>query len=392
MWITPANHFEQNNYQTREANFTGKVLYYSLSGQLLKGYRYREGLINGTITQAAGPAGGTALTPALKTEAVKPMLRDANGCETRAITTVTYTCVSAGDIAPTCTPNYTTTYYQVCDDGSGGGSGGPQPPAPGGGGGGGGSGPTFPPAPTGPDPNDNDPTDPCKQSKYVSAKAQNTTVKAQNDEIKGHISDSNVEYGANQNISQPNVNGVPVSTPVTTNGADDSWTPTPTWNNDKGYTVGFSHNHPDDNGPSPNDVFAIFSPLYNSEIRLASQADKDFYKSNASVTTLTSNGSYIVMIKDWNKMLDLYNTLYTTQAQKNAFKADYINIGQLYFDKNPTSGLGMAGVYALLKKFGDAINVYKADASSMTYQPFQIVNNNGIETVAPNPCPTNPLE
>ncbi|WP_462267186.1 hypothetical protein [Mucilaginibacter sp.] len=386
----PANHFQINNYQTREANFSGKVLYYNLGGRLLSGYRYKDGQINGTVTQVAGPA-GTAASPALRTEALKTLLRDAGGCETRAITIMHYSCVSAGDSAPYCTPYYTTTYYQICDDGSGGGSGGGGTGGGSGGGGGGGGG-TFPPAPNPPtDPDNNDPADPCKQAKYVSAKAQNATVKDQNDHINAYTSANNAEYGTNQKLSSPDGSGTPINTQVTP-GQTSTWQPTPTWNSTDGYTVGFSHGHPGGAGPSPADVWAIFLPIFmNNDLKLAPQAQRDFYQLNASVTTLMPNGSYIVTIKDWSKITDIYNALYSNQQQENAFKAQYQTYADNFARDTQSDDIGMAGAYALMKMFPDAINVYAADTNSTVYHALALDNSSSTPAVK-NPCPTNPNE
>ena len=359
----PANHPEANSYKTRDARFSGKLLYYDLNGRLLKGYRYKDGQINGSVTPIAAPSADK------RVEAIKPMLLPGGGgCQAQPITTSQTSCVTAGNGATYCTTYYYTTYVNVCDDGGGGGTGGGGGSGGGNGGGGGGSFPPAPPLPpTGPTGSDN----PCGEKNKVRERTGNANVAKQNGELLTWAETSPYEYGTEQNLKSWPGNDYMYKTTRTTE-QTNTYTSQFTWDATNGYTVGFSHDHPLGSAPSPGDVYTMVKSLQNANLQAAGADAIAYYKANVTMTAVTTDGTYVITIKNWAAMQN-FASQYASNPQsfRDAYSAKTVQ-----FDGSTEAAfLSMFGDASAT--FGDAVNLYKAEANSNDYQP-KILNNNQV--------------
>ncbi len=229
-------------------------------------------------------------------------------------------------------------------------------------------------------------TDPCAQKADIAARAANAIIAAQNTLILSNTTSTEVEYGTDQNLTS--LTGTSYVNTGVTRGATDAWTPTFSWDSTNGYTVGFSHGHPGDTGPSPIDVYFLASQINTNAALRNNATNKQIYEAKASVTTLTSAGTYVVTINDWTAISTVLTNSYSTPAQVAAFNNNYQAIGQQYISDNGSATKGDAGVFALMQLFPGAINVYYAPTGSNTYTPLTINTAvNGNKTIGNLPCP-----
>ncbi len=239
----------------------------------------------------------------------------------------------------------------------------------------------------GDDPNDPPPPpNPCDNVPKVNNRAANSIIASQNSTILANTIASQNEWGANQNLTSL-TGSTYVNNGVSTNGASAAFNTTFSWDATNGYTVGYSHGHPGNTGPSPEDVWQSFYPPYNSVLKNQSASDIQFYKDNEQVTTETNTGSYIVTISDWNAMLNIYNASYSNATDQAAFTNNYVAYATDYLTNNPSAGPGDAGSYALMKLFPDAINVYYAAPGSTSYTPIFINQSTEFDFLSNTPCP-----
>jgi len=224
--------------------------------------------------------------------------------------------------------------------------------------------------------------DPCDQKPKVNNKASTSYISNQNNTILANTISTGQEHGANQRLnSMSNLTDFK-SQPVTS-GTTSAWTPGFTWNQTDGFTIGFSHGHPGGTGPSPADVFILVAYL-NSGMNGQQEAQRNFYKENASVTTMTQNGSYIVRITDWPAVQSIISSSFSTAPQKAMFNASYQTKAITYLTNNPSSNVGDAGTFALLNLLPNAITVFRAPVNSSSYVPLMINTSNEITV---KPCP-----
>jgi len=301
-----------NTYRKHDADFSGVVMYFTPKGVFVSSFGYYNGKLLPPLSQ--GNTSGNQAVQGLNTSALKP--DDESNCLAWFLDTYV-----DGELQSS-VYLYTTCSQNSSSGGGGGGgengSGAGTSPAPA---------PCIPPqssgtdavtghlvidAPIGsepPPPSDGGnpapvnycPTstitvtdssvNPCAQKAAISTMAANAVIKSQDSLILKETTSSGNEYGANQNLSSTSGSGY-INTPVTTNGADSLWNVTFSWNSTSGYTTGFSHGHPGDTGPSPNDVANIVYPIGYSILKNASpvgsQTAVQFYENKAAVTTMTS--------------------------------------------------------------------------------------------------------
>ncbi|WP_449435678.1 hypothetical protein [Pedobacter steynii] len=148
-----------------------------------------------------------------------------------------------------------------------------------------------------------------------------------------------------------------------------------------GYWVGASHGHPAGMGPSPADAVWLARPMTDTELTGAGSTAVNKYKAMASATVMTTTGSYVITVKDWPKLV---TALTNYDSNENAVKLDFQTKGNDYLAANPTKTPQEASVFALLKLYGDVLNVYKADAGSTTYRPLKLDSSNRVADLA---CP-----
>lgn len=297
-----------------------------------------------------------------------------NGWETYCVTTDYYSYTDFR--SPTYEGSYTDCYTVYIDeplqslmpadyDYSGGGGGG-------GGGGGNDKLTTRQPAP-------------CIEKDKLSAAAANPTVSSHDNQILSNTKASAQtptpqEYGTERNLTSVPGNTY-MNTQVRTDGSANSFRPTFSWNGISGYTIGASHGHPGNSAPSPADALWAYSNINRPE--LINSNGLEFYKNNVNVTIVTDYGNFVVTIKDWSALGKHYNTYYYDANSELAGIATFAQLAQSYNYNNPGALNPDKTAYALMKMYGDAINLYKAYPGSTTFQPLQLNSQDQITTM---PC------
>jgi len=155
------------------------------------------------------------------------------------------------------------------------------------------------------------------------------------------------------------------------------------------YTIGFGHDHPAGDVPSPNDVWQLFYPPYNvSSLRNAGSAAIQFYENNAAVAATTPNGNFIVTITDWSSMQTYYYNNYSNSTQQNTFNTNFVTYGQDYLNNNPSASAGEASAYALMKTFPGMINIFESIGhDSNTYYPLTNSTTGNLPKISVVQCP-----
>ncbi|RYU91096.1 hypothetical protein EWM62_03925 [Mucilaginibacter terrigena] len=169
------------------------------------------------------------------------------------------------------------------------------------------------------------------------------------------------EFGSDlklANLTSPNT----YKTTGITAGINGYWESDFTWNSTAGYTIGTMHRH-QAAGPSPDDVFGLIDDRTTLSRIGASAADKKFYENNSYTAVILNNTTYIIKINLWGTVqgmfIDFNNDRggYATafQARASGYKDTY-NVDEL-----------TATTKILKDLFGDAIDLYKAPASSTAF-------------------------
>jgi hypothetical protein len=353
---------EKNSYRHREADFTGRVLYFTPKGDFVNGWYLCKGKVitNLNLTKATGQTNNNRLQISYISEAPAT-----NGC-------IEYYADYWDDNGNLL---FTIDLGLFCSGGSTGGNGGGVIPRDGDGGGGGGTGGDGMPAPNphnsgggGDGSSVAPPVDPCAQRFTVSAMA--VAMAAKNATI---VSSSTTnEYGTD--IKLTSVTGSAyVNTTVTTNNSPFTWNDNFTWNSTDGYSLGNSHGHPGGTPPDPDDIFKLVYNLINSpDLKNAGTTAVQFYQSHAVIMIPGSNGNYAVTISDWAGLAALYNNFITNRT---AFDNNYLTLA---------NGSGSLE-YALMSVFGSSINLYKSAAGSTNFEPLMLDTTNQVSVV--KPCP-----
>jgi hypothetical protein len=361
-----------NTYKSRDKDFSGRLLYYTPTGEFLAGWRYEKGIITKSLS----------VTPEslsqIKTQS-KQQVNLSLVCYSYPVTAVTVTCVTNSSQTSTdCTYTYTTSNVTECYDTGGGGSGD---------GGSGGGGGTFPPPPPPPDcppltvesvngkqinllPGDGGggtspcavpapQEDPCakmKRRKQEFADANNQTKNAD-----ALAKPGTNEWGSDIKLNSPSLSSNYKSTSIS-EGGSDYWQPNFTWNDVDGYAIGSVHRH-QAAGPSPDDVFKLVSNLSNSDFISASASSKSFYLNNAYSTIVSGTATYVVTVSNWGILGQMYDQ----------FKADENNVDET---------TATAKIFADL--FSGSADLYKATAGSTDFAIAGVDSNGNLIFV---PCP-----
>lgn len=184
------------------------------------------------------------------------------------------------------------------------------------------------------------------------------------------------EYGAEQNLvslTSPDFK----NTTVRTDNNSNSFAPAFKWDSTDGYTIGVTHAHPAGGAPSPADVFWMLEQVagYNGPLYNASAADKKFFKDNSSITVVAENVSFVVTVRDWTALEQLY-------YDGTATPENYQNAVWGYLATHPFESQADATAYTLLNLFGDTINLYHAGYGSTYFMPINATSG----TVSNTPC------
>ena len=241
-------------------------------------------------------------------------------------------------------------------------------------GGGGGTPPTPTPCPpTTPVTIPDNSGDPCALKAKINATAVNPVIKAQNDALDGDLKTTTVEQGYAQNLTSLSGNTyktTPVISAPSTN--SDAINTTFDWDSTNGYTIGFTHDHPNGSGPSPADIFSLLVNSQSQKLTAAGAAAITFYKNNATITIVTKTNNYVATINNWNTLQTLYNK----------YIADPATFNDNVLAKNKQFGSYES---AILDTFGDAITLF-SDGGTATYYPLSY--NSTTHAVPEIPCPT----
>ena len=187
-----------------------------------------------------------------------------------------------------------------------------------------------------------------------------------------------LEYGTEEVLdSWPNGNYI--NKPVRT---DPTPSPTEfhndfTWNSTDGFTISLDHEHPDISAPSPADVFLIAYYLKDTELQNAGTSAVDFYKQNISIKVVVANATYIVTVNNWQTLTSMADAYYASQQGHDDAITAYQNATTQHADYD-------AGFLAY---FGDAVNLYKADAGSTNFVPLKLLDSRNSSLATSINCP-----
>jgi len=233
-------------------------------------------------------------------------------------------------------------------------------------------------------PNVPTPEDPCQEKSTVSAKASNLVLNTQKTQILSHTNGN--EWGAKQNISSTSGAFNYMTTNIETSNSPDMVELGMNWNSSQGYTIGWAHLHPTGNGPSPQDLFELFTKKDNTQLVASGPQQVDFFKQNASMTIITTVGTYILNIQDWSAMQTKYNAYNNNQS---AYITNYLSLVTTIKDEYQISEQE-ASIRAFTSTFPQEIRVYKAAAGSNDFQPLEVgLDAQGKILVRVKNCPPN---
>jgi hypothetical protein len=210
----------------------------------------------------------------------------------------------------------------------------------------------------------------CDGVRRANELANNAAIRAAIAEIKNR----NVEWGVALSLSDPNVpNSINTGTPYTDN-KTNSISLKPTWSAQEGYIIGFIHNHPSGNAPSPSDLF-------NAAINIKNMVDKGLIP-ESQLTNYLTNFSSIIVSGDYVYTVTIKNALLFSlmagefnKVQETANK-QYIDALTSYFIDNgigepaTTSEKQLGGESILIKMYDKMFNLSK--------QKITDTNNNKI--------------
>ncbi|WP_257669168.1 hypothetical protein [Parapedobacter tibetensis] len=163
-------------------------------------------------------------------------------------------------------------------------------------------------------------------------------------------------------------------------GGTSVWAPSFTWNPSNGYSIGHMHNHPQGSAPNPTDAMAGIDLAFMQSLHTTSEIN--FYTKNFSSVIVTSSYIYTITIKNAAQYkIDQANFYANSTSAENT----WVTHGQSYLNSNASASVQEAGEYALLKMYGNSINLTRQSVNS---------NNNNIElrlntsnkVVSFNPC------
>ncbi|HVW96136.1 MAG TPA: hypothetical protein VHA56_09230 [Mucilaginibacter sp.] len=386
----------RNSYRKHEPDFSGYLMYFTPKGDYLAGYRYKGGKL--VVRSGSDSPTNEKKTQNVKTNGLIPdkMVQECTDWYI-AYYDSEGVLIYAVYIGTTCD-----TYDDGQPDDSPGGGDPPPPPKcppvessvnnhllinfipppddPGDGG--------YVPPPTDdpckPDPPKPDttktdtvpPNDPCAQKSKINTTSQNATIKTQNTILANYANTSSLEHGYAQNLKSMTGSTYFDSPLITANAATpDILNTTFSWDSTNGFTIGFSHDHPNGTAPSPQDIFSMVINSQSQKLTSAGTTAVSFYKSNASVTVVTSDNNYVVTVRNWTALQTLYNEYLQNKAA---------------FDKEITDNTALFSSYeaALLSKFGNSINLYSdySSSQSKTFYPLTITTGTDHD-ISEVPCP-----
>lgn len=222
------------------------------------------------------------------------------------------------------------------------------------------------------DPSPGNPNGPCGKLGEVTGNLNNPTILSLNNDIRT-LSHTN-EYGVEYNWTSLGGNAPFMNLPVRTDGQPSDFGTIPSWNGTDGFTIGAAHGHPGGSAPSPNDGLWIYNTSINPNISSAPANELQGFKDHAFFVTNTANSTYVITIRDWGNYIEKANNGTISVANYQYYADDYDLItGSQATDQE-------RGEYALLKLFGDSINLYVGGTGQSTYTAKTINTTNDLVT------------
>ena len=127
----------------------------------------------------------------------------------------------------------------------------------------------------------------------------------------------------------------------------------------------------------------MISNASNANLVAAPSSSMQFYQNNISSTIVTLSGNYVITVNNWTTLQSVYSQFLAQGSA--AFKTQYQQYASNYQIDNSGATLIEAGEYALLKMFGNSINLYTADSDSNTsFTPLTVDSSGKIAKVQ---CP-----
>ncbi len=144
-------------------------------------------------------------------------------------------------------------------------------------------------------------------------------------------------------------------------------------------TVGFTHIHTFDSAPSAKDLFVGRIGFVNPGGPTMNTAQQQVFLEYFTSTVVTENNTYVVTIKDQTKWLE-----YTTEAAVEQAQAKWLKAVDQYRENNKGALNSEAQEHALIKLFGDVVNIYKAprNHTGHEFQPLTL-DSSGKPIAAP---------
>ena len=219
---------------------------------------------------------------------------------------------------------------------------------------------------------------PCIEKNLITALSLNPNIAQQIVALR-NVSNGK-EWGFPQTLSSLSNNTAYMDKPIYTNELAEEVSVPYTWNSVDGYTVGTIHNHPGDTGPSFYDIFSIYEKYKN--IQFSNQAERDFYKTNASITIVTSSSVFVVSITDWaafdNKWWD-YN------QDRAAYETTFLDAASGFSDQY-TMGVAEAHMILNLLHFNNVATIYQRKYNETDFIPLRAGLLNGRPSIGPINC------
>jgi hypothetical protein len=92
------------------------------------------------------------------------------------------------------------------------------------------------------------------------------------------------------------------------------------------------------------------------------------------------------MISDWTAMQNSLQNSFSTPAEQEDTNSAYVGFATDYLTNNPSSTVGDAGAYALMKLFPNQINIFYASPNSTNYTPIDINSSTEFDFIQSVPC------
>lgn len=217
--------------------------------------------------------------------------------------------------------------------------------------------------------------DPCNTRSSVNSRLNKSSIlssaKAALSKTKNNlVNGKKVEYGFETVLT--NLTTFDFKNNITKSGNESNINLDTRWNYVEGYTVGYTHSHPNNSAPSPSDLFKGSSYYKNWSSYNLPVSERTIYTDYYSSTVVTDDFVYVITIKNpekWGNALDLSDQQARNIANKRyrELATDYMRSTQQFDDTNNGS------LYALLTMYGDAVNIYRSsNASTFDFVPLEI--------------------